>query len=228
MIEFLLLDLDDTILDFHYAEYTALGKTLEAFGIDASPAVREKYSSINRACWERLERGELTRAQVAVGRFEELFRLLGVEADAARCAAAYTENLAQGHCFLPGAKEALERLQGRYKLYLVSNGTASVQAGRLKSAAIGHLFRDIFISQEVGFDKPALAFFTRCFARIPGFDPARAMIVGDSLTSDIRGGKNAGIATCWVNPGHKPAREGLIPDYEIESITQLPALLERL
>ena len=225
MLEYLLLDLDDTILDFQYAEYTALGKTLEHLGIDASPAVREKYSGINRACWERLERGELTRAQVAVGRFEELFRLIGVEADAAGCSALYTDNLAKGHYFLPGAKETLEWLAPRYKLYLVSNGTASVQAGRLKSADISHLFQDVFISQQVGYDKPAVEFFARCFERIPGFDPARAMIVGDSLTSDIQGGKNAGIATCWVNPHHKPGREDLRPDYEIKSIAQLPGLL---
>lgn len=228
MIEFLLLDLDDTILDFQQAEHTALEKTLAYFGIDSTPQVREDYSQINRAHWERLERGELTRAQVSVGRFQELFRLVGVKADAARCAKLYTENLAQGHCFLPGARQTLDQLAARYKLYIVSNGTASVQAGRLKSAAISHLFREIFISQEVGFDKPAKAFFDHCFARIPDFAPSRAMIVGDSLSSDIQGGKNVGIATCWVNPGHKPAKEGLIPDYEIESITQLPELLEKL
>lgn len=228
MIEFLLLDLDDTILDFQQAEHTALGKTLSYFGIDPTSQVRENYSRINREHWERLERGELTRAQVIVGRFEELFRLVGVEADAARCAELYTENLSQGHCFLPGARETLDLLASRYKLYIVSNGTASVQAGRLKSANISHLFRNIFISQEVGFDKPAPEFFKRCFARIPGFDPRCAMIVGDSLSSDIQGGKNAGIATCWVNPDHKPGREDLIPDYEIESLARLPELLDKL
>lgn len=228
MYKFLFIDLDDTILDFHKAEHIALSKTLEAFGIAPTQAVCDRYSQINRAHWERLERKELTREQVVVGRFAVLFAELGVKADAAKCADMYAENLGIGHYFLPGAPEAVEALAKSYQLYLASNGTASVQSGRLKSANISHFFRDIFISQDMGADKPAKQYFDNCFARIPGFEPAKAMIVGDSLTSDILGGINAGIATCWVNPRHKPGREDIHPDYEIECLAQLPALLESL
>lgn len=228
MYKFLLIDLDDTILDFHKAERIALSKTLESFGIAPTEGVCARYSQINRDHWERLERKELTRDQVAVGRFCVLFKELGVEGDAALCSARYWENLSVGHYFLPGAPEAIDVLSKKYNLYIASNGTASVQAGRLKSANIGHYFQDIFISQEMGADKPAKAYFDRCFARIPDFDPAKAMIVGDSLTSDILGGIHAGITTCWVNPNHAPGREDIRPDYEIESLSQLPELLERL
>ena len=225
MIEFLLLDLDDTILDFHKAEYIALGKTLESFGLEPSEQVRAHYSLINKAHWERLERKELTREQVLVGRFGVLFSEYGITVDPRECARRYEQNLSVGHYFLPGAREALESLSRKYKLYMVSNGTARVQIGRLESADISHFFREIFISQQVGVNKPDKEFFTRCFAKIPDFDPKKAIIVGDSLTSDIQGGINAGIATCWVNPGHKP--QTIPADYEIESLAQLEELLEK-
>lgn len=225
MIEFLFIDLDDTILDFQKAEHIALQKTLSDHGVQPTEQVCSLYTRINKAHWEALERGELTRAQVLVGRFDALFRQLGVMADAQRCAEEYAQNLSQGHYFLPGAREALERLSKKYKLYLASNGTKFVQSRRLESAAISHLFADIFISQDMGADKPSMAYFSACFARIPGFDPQKAMIVGDSLSSDIQGGINAGIATCWVNPNHKIST-GIQADHQIESITQLETLLE--
>ena len=228
MIEFLFLDLDDTILDFQMAERIALRKTLETFGIPPTEEVCALYHRINKAHWQMLERGEITRDQVQLGRYAVLLQQLGVDADAAQVNAAYMENLSQGHYFLPGAEAAVIALSKKYKLYLASNGTASVQAGRLQSANISRWFEDIFISQEIGANKPDTTFFDRAFARIPGFDKSRAMIVGDSLTSDILGGINAGIATCWVNPAHKSARTDIRPDYEIENLTRLEALLVTL
>lgn len=226
MIEFLFLDLDDTILDFQKAERLALAKTLESFGLPPTDTVLARYHEINREHWERLERKELTRQQVLVGRFAALFAEMGLSAQAEQVARAYEENLSQGHYFLPGAEEALKSLSKKYKLYLASNGTARVQAGRLKSAGIIPYFQEIFVSEEMGYNKPDPAYFDACFARIPGFRKDRAMMVGDSLTSDILGGIQAGIATCWVNPRHKTG--SIRPDYEIESIVQLEALLKNL
>lgn len=227
-LKFLFIDLDDTILDFGKAEGIALCKTLTAFGLETTEAVRSRYSQINKAHWERLERGELTRAQVTRGRFAMLFDEFGITGDPQLASDTYAQNLSMGHYFLPGAEEALEKLSKKYKLYLASNGTAAVQAGRLKSANISHYFEEVFISQEVGADKPSPLFFERAFARIPGFDLKKAMIVGDSLTSDIKGGNNAGIRTCWVNPKHLPRREDIRVDYEIESLPQLEDLLKKL
>lgn len=226
MIEFLFLDLDDTILDFQKAERLALAKTLESFGLPPTDTVLARYHEINREHWERLERKELTRQQVLVGRFAALFAEMGLSAQAEKVARAYEENLSQGHYFLPGAEEALQSLSKKYKLYLASNGTARVQAGRLKSAGIIPYFQEIFVSEEMGYNKPDPAYFDACFARIPGFRKDRAMMVGDSLSSDILGGIQAGIATCWVNPRHKTG--SIRPDYEIESIVQLEALLKNL
>ena len=227
MIEFLLLDLDDTILDFHKAERIALSKTIGDFGVEPSEAVLDRYHHINKWHWEQLELGVMTRDQVLVGRFAQLFEELGMEVDAAACMKQYEHNLSIGHYFLPGAEEAVKRLKEKYRLFLVSNGTATVQHSRLTSAGLYPCFEQVFISQEIGYNKPDKAYFDRCFERIPGFAPEKALMVGDSLTSDIKGGINAGLKTVWVNPAHKPCGD-IRPDYEIEGLSQLEALLEEL
>ena len=227
MIEFLFLDLDDTILDFRKAEYIAIGKTIGDFGVEPTDEVRKLYHEINKWHWEQLELGTLTREEVLVNRFGVLFEKLGKTVDAVACARAYEKNLSQGHWFLPGAEEAVHALSIKYRLFLASNGTASVQKGRMTSANLYRFFETVFVSQEIGHNKPSKAYFDACFSTIPGFDKEKAMIVGDSLSSDIKGGINAGIKTVWVNPDHKDCGE-IKPDYEIEYLHQLEALLEGL
>ena len=226
MIEFLFLDLDDTILDFHKAERIAIAKTIRDFGVEPTEEILQRYHVINKWHWEQLELGKMTRAEVLENRFGALFTEYGVEADKTACARAYERNLSIGHWFLPGAEEAVARLSKKYRLFLASNGTASVQKGRMTSANLYRFFEKVFVSQEIGHNKPSREYFDACFAQIPGFDPGKAMIVGDSLTSDILGGIRAGIQTCWVNPTHAPGREDIQPDYEIEYLCQLEDILE--
>ena len=228
MIEFLFLDLDDTILDFHKAERIAINKTLRDFSLEPTEEVLGRYHVINKWHWEQLELGKLTRKEVQWKRFEVLFSEFGVEADPHACAARYMENLSVGHYFLPGAEETVEQLSKKYRLFLASNGNASVQKGRMTSANLYRFFEQVFVSEEIGHNKPSKAYFDAAFAQIPGFDPEKALMVGDSLSSDIKGGINAGIRTCWVNPGHAPQKPDIPADFEIESISQLPALLEML
>ena len=227
MIEFLFLDLDDTILDFHKAERIALSKTILDFGVEPTEEVLQLYHVINKWHWEQLELGTLTRAEVLVNRFGVLFEKLGKTVDPTDCARAYEKNLSVGHYFLPGAEEAVAALSKKYRLFLASNGTASVQKGRMTSANLYRFFETVFVSQEIGYNKPSPDYFNACFASIPGFDKEKTIMVGDSLSSDIKGGINAGIRTVWVNPDHKDCGE-IKPDYEIEALSQLEALLETL
>ncbi len=227
MVEFLFLDIDDTILDFVATERKSISRLLEALGVTPTQEIIHRYHVINLEHWKRLERGEITREQIS-NRFDVLFTELGMQVPTARCETMYRRFLSEGTDAIPGALETVDALRQKYRLFAASNGTASVQAGRLSRTGLDACFEKVFISEEVGANKPSPVFFSRAFARIPGFDPARAMMVGDSLTSDILGGINAGIRTCWVNPGHKKGREDIRPDFEIKSLAQLPALLDTL
>ena len=228
MLTTIFFDLDDTLLDFTKAEAEALRKALTEMGAPAEDAVLARYHVINQRQWELLEEGVLTREQVLTSRFAILFGELGLDRDPRETCDRYEGHLAEGHWFIPGAPELLAELVPRYSLYLASNGAAAVQHSRLESAGITPYFKGIFISEEMGADKPKRAFFDACFAAIPNFDRQTALIVGDSLTSDIRGGLNAGIRTCWFNRQDRPSRPDIQPDYTITALSQLPALLETL
>ncbi len=226
MIRNIFFDIDDTLLDFKRAESVALKKALGDFGISLDDETVRKYSRINSLQWEKLERGELTREEVLVSRFEIFFSELGIDASAYEAQAKYEYLLGVGHYFIDGAPELLESLYGKYRLYIASNGTKSVQDRRIASAGIARYFDGIFVSQCIGADKPQREFFNRCFARIEDFKSDEAIIIGDRLSSDILGGINAGIKTCWFNPNDEPPREDIVPDYEIKKLSELPELLE--
>lgn len=228
MLKTIFFDLDDTLLDFTWAEAEAIRRALTEADVPAGAEVLRRYHEINAAQWELLEEGKLTRDQVLVRRFELLFGELGLSRPAGQICSRYEEYLKQGCWFVPGAQALLAELSPRYSLYLASNGSAAVQHSRLDSAGIRPYFQDIFISEEMGADKPGPAFFEACFARIPGFSRETALMVGDSLTSDIRGGRNAGLRTCWFDPLGKPRREDIVPDFRITALDQLPALLRTL
>lgn len=228
MIRNVLFDLDDTLFDFHKAEKIALTKTLVHFGIDPTEEILALYSTINAAHWKRLELGEISREEVKVGRYRELFKTIGVECDPVKATAYYESMLAIGHYFMPGAPELLEELYGKYRLYIVSNGTAKVQEGRIGSSGIAKYMDGIFISQILGANKPDKQFFDICFAEIPDFSLSETVIIGDSLSSDIKGGINAGITTVWFNPKGIENDSDIKPDYTIKELSEVPGLLSQI
>lgn len=228
MIRNVLFDLDDTLFDFHKAEKIALTKTLVHFGIDPTEETLALYSTINAAHWKRLELGELSREEVKVGRYRELFKTIGVECDPVKATAYYESMLAIGHYFMPGAPELLEELYRKYRLYIVSNGTAKVQEGRIGSSGIAKYMDGIFISQILGANKPDKQFFDICFAEIPDFSLSETVIIGDSLSSDIKGGINAGITTVWFNPKGIENDNNIKPDYTIKELSEVPGLLSQI
>lgn len=228
MIEYIFFDLDDTLFDFRATEAISLCDTLRHFGIEPNDAIVTRYAVINRSRWELLEIGKLTRDEVKTSRFQILFDELGLSCDPVAVTTYYEGCLARLPIFVDGAKELLDTLYGKYRLYLASNGQLKVQMGRLGSAGILHYFESLFLSEQIGFVKPQKEFFDHAFATIKDFDPTKAIILGDSLTSDIRGGLNAGILTCWFNPHRVAEREDIRPHFTIEDLRTFPALLQNL
>ena len=227
-IKNVLLDLDNTILDFDTAERAAITKTLRMLGIEPTDAIARRYSEINTMFWEKLERGEINRRQTLVGRFEALFEELGVAVEARLAEDTYENLLCIGHYFVPGAEKLLESLYGKYSLYICSNGSKKVQDSRIASSGIARYFDGIFISEEMGLNKPDKRYFEACFVQIPDFTKENSIMVGDSLTSDIKGARNSGLRSVWFNPAHKALTGDAAPDYEIDALEKLPVLLSEI
>ena len=220
----LLLDVDDTLLDFKADEREALKKVLGQFGLSADDEVFARYSEINRALWLAHERGEIPRQTIWERRFAALFEAFHLSADGPEAERLYRAALGEGGHLIPGAFELCRALSRRYALYLVTNGTAATQYSRIRRAGLDRWVRETFISEEIGFPKPAPQYFDAVFEKIP-FSREEALIIGDSLTSDIQGGFNAGVDTCWYNPGRKESG-GLSPTYEIHTLIELNRILK--
>jgi len=228
MITTLFWDIDDTLLDFKRGEATAIRQTLAHIGITPTDDVVRLYSEINESLWKRLEVGEITREQILVGRFERLFSALGVTGDAPMTQELYFSYLGEQHDYVDGALQVLNTLRGRYPMYAVSNGTTVIQNKRLAASGLDRYFERIFLSQEIGAEKPSAVFFDACFAALPGVKREEVLMIGDSLTSDMRGGENAGLCTCWFNPHSKENNLGVRVDYEIKVLAELLPLLEKI
>lgn len=223
---FVFLDLDNTLLDFDAAERVALVRAYLESGVEPTEAMMARYHVINQAHWERYERGEISREQLLVARHDALFQEFGIPKEGRQVEALYRRYLGVGHYFIDGAEDCLRYLKSKgYRLFLATNGVEDTQNSRLDSAGIRPYFEEIFISDTIGSYKPEKAYFDYCFSRIPCFDPAAAIMVGDGLSSDIKGGKNAGIATCWLNRTGLTAPPALTPDYEIHTLMQLREIL---
>lgn len=224
MIRNILFDLDDTLFDFQLAQKEAIKKTLIHLGIEPEERLLKRYGEINLSQWKLLELGRFTLPEVKIRRYELLFEEIGVDYSAEDATAYYEEMLGTGHYFVDGAEEILQKLSKRCRLYIASNGTPKVQHRRIESSGIEKYMSGLFISQEIGCVKPNLDFFEYCFAHIEDFRREETAIVGDSLTSDIKGGNNAGIMTVWYNPQGNRNDTDIEPCFEICHLSQLEAL----
>lgn len=221
----LLFDADGTLLDFDRAEADGFKKVLEHFGFPPEESYVEEYHVLNKACWEAYEEGKLSRDRVLTVRFERFFGDRGLTVDGNEAEEVYRHYLDQGADLLDHALETLAYLKERYTLYLVTNGVAKTQHTRLEASGLRPYFKEIFISEEVGSKKPEKEFFDHCFARIPEVSPKRILIIGDSLSSDMQGGVNAGIDTCWFNPHGEENRRNLPLTFEIAQLEELKIIL---
>lgn len=230
MITTILWDVDATLLNFLAAEKAAIRALFQKYKLgECTDEMLERYSKINRSYWERLERKELTRPEVLVGRFQDFFESEGLNTDvAADFNEDYQSSLGDTIVFNDDSYEIVKSLRGKVKQYVVSNGTITAQTKKLKLSELGELMDGIFLSEQLGVEKPDARFFEKVFAEIGPEDKKQVMIVGDSLTSDMQGGNNAGILTCWYNPEHNPVKGDLKIDYEITDLHQIYDLLEQM
>ncbi len=224
--EWLLFDADDTLLDFKLGEKRAITTTFENAGLPTDDDVIETYSRINDNLWKMLERGEVTKDRLRTLRFEQFCEHYGFGCDAVALADAYVENLKKQSVLLDGAEEVCRALYGKYKMYIITNGIEAVQTARFGGCAIKEYFEKCYISDAIGVAKPKKGFFDAVAADIPDFDKSQALIIGDSLTSDIKGGVEYGIDTCWLNPADKAVPDGMEITYVIKDIRDVLEILE--
>lgn len=223
MIKVVLWDVDGTLLDFKAAEKAAIKKLFSRFGLGVcTDEMISEYSQINVRYWKMLERGEMTKPQILTGRFREFFSLYGLDTGVAEAFNdEYQVRLGDTICFHDGALETVGALRGRVLQCAVTNGTKIAQDRKLRESGLDKLFDYIFISDVLGVEKPNVEFFDKVFSEIGDYDKNEILIVGDSLTSDIRGGNNAGILTCRFNPGHLGSDAGVRIDYDIDKLSDV-------
>lgn len=228
MIKNIFFDLDDTLLDFKAAERESLTATLTAFGIPQDEAVLVRYSEINHSCWEKLQRKEYTLDEVLTRRFEIFFSELGIKADVPRVRADYERRLRESARPSRGAVELLRSLQGKYRIFVVTNGVSRSQYSRISNAGIGEYIERVFVSEDVGCEKPDPEFFKRVLAELGDVNESESIIVGDSMTSDIPAGAEAGMLTCLYNPEGKVYTQEPAPDFEIKRLSELSEIIESI
>lgn len=208
MLDTVLWDIDGTLMNFKKSEHEALIRALSSFGYEPSEEEIELYSRVNDSCWKRYERGELDYDGIFTLRFREFFDLIGISLDISSVNEIYRKHLGEIFFLNDGAKEVTEKLGAHgVRQYIVTNGYAETQMKKAKASGLSDIMDGIFISGVIGCPKPEKRFFDECFKSIGNVDKAKTVIIGDSVSSDILGGNNAGIRTVWFNPeGNKNDR----------------------
>ncbi|MDO5026351.1 MAG: YjjG family noncanonical pyrimidine nucleotidase [Tissierellia bacterium] len=227
MIKYVLWDVDATLLNFSLAESAAMRSCFNLYGFEnLTDDKLMDYKKINQSYWKRLERGEITRKDVLEGRFYEFFKKYSYDVDkVADFNLSFQKALGQTYVFNDRAKETIDRLSSFYDQYAVTNGSVTAQEGKLKGSGLDKQLKDVFISEKIGYEKPAKEFFDYVFKSIGSYDKSKYIIIGDSLTSDIKGGNIAGIKTVWFNPSLKINETTINPDFEIDRLDQVIEIL---
>ncbi len=224
--ELLLFDIDGTLLDYNEAERNALRKTVLDFGFDYNEEEHlPVYQEINEIIWQKFERGKVTAVEIRSDRFRKFAAEIGLEVDADDMSRLYLKNLAEEAAFLPCALEVVKSLHGKFKLALVTNGLSDVQYRRIEKSGLDQYFPVIIVSEEVGTPKPSRKIFEHTLERCNHSNTETTLIIGDSLKSDIRGGMDYGIDTCWLNPDGREHDLDREPTYIISGVDGLLSIV---
>ena len=222
---FLLFDADNTLLDFDENERVSILNTFSHFGIPCNEETVKLYHEINLMYWNMMAENKITREVLLIKRFETLFERIGIKADPVETENFYRDQLGKGSQLMPGAIETCRELFGKYRLFIITNGVAKTQHDRLNASGLMPYIEKVFISDEIGYNKPDRRFFDAVRDGIRGFDPSKALVVGDSMPSDIRGGVDYGLDTCWINIYNAKNTSEIEPTYEIQDIVELKTIL---
>ena len=226
----ILWDLDGTLLDFEAAEKICIPLCLKKQGASLDKLDFERYKVINRGYWKNLELGKITKEELYPGRFRDWFMEMGYEnLDPVKMNEDYQIALGDNPVFVEGAMETLRLLREKgYRQYIVTNGSFVAQDGKLKKSGIIDVVDGVFVSEVIGTPKPQKEFFDYCEKHIEGYDCDRTVIIGDSLSSDIAGGNNAGIKTIWFNPDGREKKRNVEITEQVDALKHIPALLGKI
>lgn len=224
--DLVLFDIDGTLLDFDLAEKNALADTLNEYNFICNDEILNRYHEINIFYWKQLEKGLVDKKQLAYKRYKQLFSEYGIETDIDTFNFKYRNRLKEGAYLLDNAMEICQELhENKIKLGVASNGGNDIQIRRIKKIGLDKYLDYMFVSEEIGYNKPHKEYFEHIFQKIEDIPKKKIMMVGDSLTADIQGGKNAEIITCWYNPNGESSIENIKPDYEIKDLLELRKLV---
>ena len=224
----ILFDADNTLLNFDAAENKALAETLVNYGIEPDAETVQTYRTINEELWRQLEKGQIRREKLFGERFSRFLKAINAAGDGVEMNRFYLEQLSTHPDLMsPEVLDVLRELSEVATLAIVSNGAQKVQTRRLAESGVMNFMEDVFISEKMGCEKPNARIFDAALRALGVENREHVLVVGDSLTSDIQGGVNAGLDTCWFNPGHAENPGKVSPTYEIASLEELyPLVME--
>lgn len=222
----ILWDVDGTLLDFIYSQRFAMKQCFRTIGRKITDEMIQRYSEINDSYWKKLELGQITKKELLTARFCTFFEEYSIhDVDVETFRREYQEALGNVYSFVDDSLTICKSLQGRVKQYVITNGVAETQKRKLKLSGLAEMMDGLFISEEIGTPKPKKEFFDYCLERVEEKDKSKILIVGDSLSSDIKGGVLAGIPTCWYRSEDAENHTEFIPDYEIDDLHRIYDIL---
>ncbi len=225
MIKTVLLDIDDTILDFKACAEAAVCKASKEYKFVFTFDMFHYYLNVNEKLWNKYENGSIAKNTIFAKRFKTVFDTFNINMDGMEFENKFQQYFQNEYIFIEGAEEIIKYLSSKYNIYAASNSLYESQKSRLTKAGIIGYFKDLFISDKIGAQKPQSEFFEYCFKNIPGFNRDETIIIGDSLSSDIQGANNSGIKSCWFNSSNIRERKYLKYDYKITSLSQIKDIL---
>jgi len=225
MVKAVFIDVDNTLLDFIPCSISAMRTCFEEFSLPFTDKTYPTFTSVNTPLWESLERGEIVREDIFRTRWNTIFAKLGLQADGLAFEKRFLALLSISAIPVEGAVELLSYLHKKFTVCIASNSMYEHQRGRLELAGMAPYIDHLFVSEQIGFDKPSKAFFDGCLAQLPSIRPEETIMIGDSLTADVAGGINSNIPTIWFNHDHIAVPHGCGATYIVNSLSEITAIL---